>query len=521
MKDGAAFCSIGKMLGGSSGIGAMLYLRGNKRDYDQWAANGNRDWNWDNVLEYFKKSEDNHVESLANDTRYHGRGGPLKVNFFNSDVPIRKVLFEAVSELGYYLVDDLNAGQNLGFATIEGTVDNGTRCSSAKAFLIPAKSRNNLYIVKRAHVTELNFNSAGSVTGVKFQLAGRAITVYSEKEVILSAGAINTPQILMLSGIGTAEELSKYDIPVRQELPVGMNLQDHVYIQFAMTFNKSNSQPLQYIDYAGAWNQYNSYRNGTLSTVGVKDFAGFVSTVNDPSYPDIQYEVSYFYKQHPTLRAALLNLNYNDDTIESFVNANNAAEMVIWGVSLLHPKSRGRVALRSTDPFDKPKIYPNYLTEDEDAETLIRGIKILQNITSTTAFLSNKGELVELNVPGCRSFSYGTDDYWRCYVHYMSVSNYHVVGTARMGPASDVNAVVSDRLKVKGVTGLRVVDASIMPEIVGANTNAATMMIAEMGADFIKQDWTSKTADSSRRQDQLSINNIVKAITNIIPGTKS
>lgn len=490
-------------------MGAMLYLRGNKRDYDQWAANGNRDWNWDNVLQYFKKSEDNRDERLANDTNYHGRGGPLKVDFFKSDDPIKKILTQAVSELGYDVLDDLNAGQNLGFATIQGTVDNGTRCSSAKAYLIPA--RNNLYISRNSRVTELNYAS-GTVTGVTFRLGGRSLSVSSNMEVILSAGAISTPQILMLSGIGTVAELNKFAIPVRIDLPVGLNLQDHVLIPFAMTFNNSNSQP---IDLADASNQYNLYRNGTLSNIGATDFVGFVSTVNNPNYPDIQYEVVHFHKQDPNLREMLLKFNYNNDTIESFVNANNEAEMIIWGVSLLYPKSRGSVMLRSTNPFDKPLIYANYLSEDEDIATVIRGIKILQQIPATIAFKSNEGQVVNVNVPGCRSILYDSDAYWNCYVHYMSISNYNVVGTARMGPDSDVNAVVSDRLMVIGVNGLRVVDASIMPEMIGANTNAATIMIAEKGANFIKQDW-EMTVDS-RRPGQLNINNIVQVTANIMP----
>lgn len=478
------------MLGGTSSINAMIYIRGNRRDYDHWSELGNNGWEWENVLEYFKKSEDNRVEHVFADEKHHGRNGPLKVDSFNSVQMIKMILAEAVFELGYEEIFDCNGDKNLGFLTAQGTVDYGSRCSTVKAFLIPAMNRSNLHIVKHAHVTELDFHSDGSVKGVKFMVGEKKLTASANKEVILSAGALKTPQVLMLSGIGTQHQLNRHNITVRKELPVGLNLQDHLIVPYAMTFHRTTSEPISITDYADAVYQYSMYQVGRFSNIGSLDFVGFVSTVNDTRYPDIQYHVFHFKKKQPELRILLKTIGYKDEIVESFGRANDQAEIVIWAVTLLKPKSRGKVVLRSSDPFDSPKIYHNYLTETEDLETIVRGINILQNITSTSTFKIHEGEEVKVDLPECAKLIYGSQKYWRCYIRHLSISSYHAVGTAKMGPDNDLRSVVDDRLKVKGVKGLRVVDASIMPEIISGNTNAPTIMIGEKASAYIKEQWS-------------------------------
>lgn len=482
----------GKGLGGSSGINAMLYIRGNRRDYDRWAELGNEGWQGEKVLEYFKKSQDNRVEHVADNRVHHAIDGPLKVDSFSSIMMIKMILAEAVFELGYKEIFDCNADEHIGFITVQGTIDRGSRCSTAKAFLQVANDRPNIRIIKNAHVTNLEFRKNGSVKGVQFKIGNKILHATTKKEVILSAGALSTPKLLMLSGIGPHHQLAKHNITVRHELPVGFNLQDHLSVPYAMAFHRSNAMPLNVKDFADAVYQYSTYQVGLLATIGASDFMGFVSTVNDTQYPNIQYLVYHFHKNSPDLRLMFENYGYKDEIVESFVRANTKAELVVWAVTLLKPKSRGKIVLSSSDPMDPPKIYHNYLMERVDLETTVKGLNILRNISTTNTFAIHEGEVVHVTLPDCDKFDRESDKYWQCYVRHMGTTSHNPVGTAKMGPDSDMRAVVDAKLKVKGVRQLRVVDASIMPEIVSGNTNAPTIMIGEMASDFIKAEWEGK-----------------------------
>lgn len=484
------FWPRGKLLGGSSGINVMLYIRGNRRDYDHWEELGNPTWGWSSVLEYFKKSEDNRVPHVAADTKHHGVGGPLKVDTFNSVLPIKMILAEAVFELGYKEIYDCNGDENLGFLTAQGTVDKGTRCSSAKAFLSPAKDRPNLHVIKYAHVTELTYRKDGSVGGVRFTVQDNVFEALSRKEVVLSAGSLNTPQILMLSGIGPKHQLNKFNIKIRKELPVGHNLQDHLFIPYGIVFKKLTST-LDLSDIVDAAYQYSSYRVGLFSHVSSTDFMGFVNTMNDSKYPDIQYHTIHFQKQQPELLQLLNLLGYTDEITESFLKANAEAEIVLLISTLLNPKSIGQVELRSADPYESPIIHHNYLVEQDDVDTLIRSVRILRNLTNTKILKAKNAEAIRIKINHCDKIEYDSNAYWECYARHMSVTLYHPVGTAKMGPESDLRSVVDSTLKVKGVKGLRVADASIMPKIVSGNTNAPTIMIGEKAASFIKDEWSN------------------------------
>lgn len=484
------FWPFGKVLGGSSAINAMLYVRGNRRDYDYWAELGNPGWNWDNVLEYFKKSENILVDYLAADRKNHGVGGPLTVTNFNSVVAMKMILAECFFELGYKEIFDCNGDEHLGVLTSQVTAYNGARWSAAKGFLGPAKDRKNLHVIKHAHVTKLEFNEDGSVVGVNFLIDETIpMKAFARKEVILSAGAINTPQILMLSGIGPEKQLKKHNIPILHKLPVGKNLQDHPFVPIAFTVHKSTAQPFSTTDLADAMYQYVMHGTGMLSSTEVTDFIGFFSTVNDPKYPDIQIHTFNCKKHEPMVKILFTLFGFNDEIIESMVEANAKSEIVILISTLLNPKSRGSVKLRNSDPLAQPKIVHNYLLEKEDLETIVKGVQIIRNITNTEIYRAHEGEEVIVNLQQCKKFKYNSPEYWECYARHMTSTLYHPTGTAKMGPASDTEAVVDSTLKVKGVRGLRVIDASIMPKIVSGNTNAPTIMIAEKGAEFIKEEW--------------------------------
>jgi len=439
---------------------------------------------------YFKKSEDNQDDYINGDTQHHGTGGLLKVDYFDSQVAMRSIMIRCFEEVGYMPVVDINGDNYLGYTQAQVVAHKGQRFSAAKAFLIPAMDRPNLHIIKNAHVTNLEFNNDGSVKGVKF-LINESVeqSAIVRKEVVLSAGTINTPQILMNSGIGPKEHLTNLKIKLIKDLPVGKLLEDHVMIPYFLSFAKSSAIERRTRDIVDMVYQYLLQRKGELSDIGGTDFIGFFSTVNHPLYPDIQYHMLYAYQNEPMLATVLNLFGYEDEIVESIVATNRYSETVIFFVTLLNPKSKGRIELRSADPFDPPKIYHNYLAEQEDVDTLMRGIRILRVLAHSETFNMYEGEDIKPKLTKCNKFKYDSDLYWDCYIRYMSTTLYHPTGTAKMGPDTDKQAVVDSELRVKGVKGLRVADASIMPKIVSGNTNAPTIMIGEKAADFIKEEY--------------------------------
>lgn len=487
--------TAGKLLGGTGSINDMIYLRGNPGDYDAWASLGNPSWSFDKVLPYFVKSEDNQHQPFVKRKRnkFHSNQGPNIVDYFHSGDTSTQVFKDAARELHYEIADDLTAKEHLGFAVVQGIVKKGVRQSTAKSFLVPAKDRTNLHIIKKGLVTQvlLTEDEEPLATGVKLYVGGKRFIAKATKEVILSAGAIGTPHLLMLSGIGPVKNIRKY-VKVRQNLPVGDNLQDHVNVPLFIKFNVTSQLAGQeFLD-----NYYNYLKGGigSLGNVGAYDFTGFINTVDSSAkYPNIQFTHDTFNTNDIRFDAFLVGLDLKDTVKMQIKEIAEQFNTAVIKVVLLKPKSRGKVRLESQFAAEKPKVIAGHLASKQDMDTLLAGVRAYLKILDTKAVTSAGISRMPLKMDICDDFEAGSDAYWECYIMHFAAGAHHVVGTAKMGPETDKKAVVDPTLKVKGVKGLRVIDASVMPEIISSGTHAATMMIAEKGSDFVKESWSTKS----------------------------
>lgn len=498
----------GKLLGGSSSIGRMLYTRGNRYDYDNWEKLGNKNWHYEEILDYFKKAE--HLEDPAvfsNDTLayYHGTGGFLTVGLFNSKDPVIPILKQAAAEMENNETIDLNGPTTFGFVSSHATVKNGERMNLAKAYLTPIRDRPNYYLMKNAFVTKILIDSQKRAYGVEYHYKNDKTprTVHAIKEVILSAGTVNTAKLLMLSGIGPTKHLTSLGIPVVQHLHVGCNLQDHVtFVGMVVTINVTKS-PCPNDENLKAF-QYLTRRNGDLSEINASELLGFVAVQKDSPIPDIEI-FCYHVEQNDVekLERFTKTISLNDETTEMYKTLIKESDIIIFMPVLLRPKSRGKVRLKSKDPFDKPLIYARYLTEEEDREVFLAGIKYVAEFVNTPTIKRYEGELRELPFDDCEELEFDTDEYWYCVMSYLVTTFNDPVGTAKMGPMNDSLAVVDSNLSVKGIKSLRVADASIMPVIPSGNIMAPTIMIAEKAADIIKLEHSTSQSNDVTRLSEL------------------
>jgi choline dehydrogenase-like flavoprotein len=449
-----------KMLGGCSSMNAMVYIRGNRRDYDEWAENGAEGWGYDDVLPYFRKSEDNERGEDA----YHGVGGPLTVRESRSMNPLADAFIEAAKQAGHEENEDFNSARQEGVGRYQTTQNNGMRASTAVRFLHPAMGRENLTVITEAMALKILFDG-DRASGVQIERAGEIEEVHAAREVILSAGAYQSPQLLMLSGIGPADQLPLLQIEVKKDLPVGQGLQDHCMtlinwktdLESLMTaLTPENIELLQ------------TEGRGPLSS-HIAEAGGFMRTRPGLDAPDCQFHCA------PVL--------FYDEGLGAPVEHG-----VAFGPGVIKPTSRGSVTLRTASPYSKPRIVHNYLSTDEDRQTILAGVRIALEIAQQDAMQR------VITGPFVAPEPSATDEGLWEFIRANTMTIYHPTSTCAIG------SVVDPRLRVHGIEGLRVVDASVMPSVVRGNTNAPTIMIAEKAADMIGEDaGTTAAATSATR----------------------
>ncbi|VVC32223.1 Glucose-methanol-choline oxidoreductase,Glucose-methanol-choline oxidoreductase, N-terminal,Glucose- [Cinara cedri] len=480
----------GKVMGGSSVLNYMIYTRGNRRDYDAWADAGNFGWNSDIVHKYFLKSEDANI--TLQDPDFHQKGGLLSI----SEIPFKSILAKSFVQAGYeagYPVRDLNGRSQIGFNFHQLTMKNGLRHSTNVAFIHPVIKRKNLHIRKNSQVTKILFDETGrKAIGVEYYRKKKKYRVLAKKEVIISGGAINSPQLLMLSGIGPKNHLISKGIKVLRDLPVGRNLMDHVALgglQFIVNDTNTISRD-KILGNANIIHDYLKYHNGPITIPGGTEALAFFDLKqpnNADGHPNLELLfINGALGSDETLRK---NFGINDTLYNSAFKKIEQKNAYMILPMIMRPKSKGWIELKDQNPFRYPAIYPNYFSDESDLDIIVGGVRISQQLLETNAMKRINATLWDAPILGCKHFKFDSDEYWKCAARHLPFTIYHLSGTCKMGPIGDPTAVVDPNLRVQGFEGLRVIDASIMPEVPAAHTNAPTIMIAEKGSDLIKKSW--------------------------------
>lgn len=473
----------GKVMGGSSSINYLIFTRGNKLDYDEWEHLGNPGWSYHHVLPYFRKLEHNMDPEFAADHKYHGTSGPLSIEQFSYQDENVNAILQGWKEMGFPEIDQ-NNGEQIGVMLLQNTVKDGVRASTNAEYIRPIRNnRENLVVRIQSHVTRIMIDQKQKKAfGVEYVKNGEVKYALATKEVIVSAGSINSPKVLMSSGVGPAEELAQFGIPLIKDLRVGYNLQDHVTVD-GLVFSLTNRTIRNVNEFERDLEYYLNTHRGPLSSTGPLQVNVFLqSAYADDERPDLQFsfdtcDVNNFYSDPIlTMQTSVFPLAYYTGFMVRPI--------------LLHPRSRGVVMLNQTDPiWGDPTIYANTFTVEPDLRTMVEAIRIAIRLLDTHAMEHLGARLVTTPLPACRNFDFDTDVYWECVATEYTSTLYHPVGTCRMGPKEDPNSVVDHELRVHGVKRLRVIDSSIMPNIIRGNTNVPTIMIAEKASDMVKQAW--------------------------------
>uniref|UniRef100_T1ILS9 Glucose-methanol-choline oxidoreductase N-terminal domain-containing protein n=1 Tax=Strigamia maritima TaxID=126957 RepID=T1ILS9_STRMM len=486
----------GKVLGGSSTINYMLYVRGNKNDYDAWARLGNTGWAYKDVLPYFLKSEDfSSSLTRSGNEPYHRKGGYLSVNEAPWHTPLARAFVKSGETIGYQETD-INGARQTGFTIAPGTLRKGARCSTAKAFIRPANSRKNLYVSLKSHATKILFDKNKRAVGVVYHKDGEERIARARREVILSAGATNSPQLLMLSGVGPRQHLEELQIPIIADLPgVGGNMQDHIGAGIVFTVEKPVSVVQSRYENSYYVGQWALFGKGPLTVLGGIEGLAFINTRyanKSMDWPDIQY---HFVSGSPAAdsgRQIRRMMGFSDKFWNGYFEPISGKDSFMFSTTLLRPRSNGTVRLQSKNPFDPPLLDPKYLTDQQDVNVMVDGIKIAIALGLSEPFQKYGVKLHDTLFPTCLHEKPYSDGYWGCVARTYTATIYHPVGTCKMGRSWDPLAVVDPHLRVYGVKNLRVIDASIMPLIVSGNTNAPSIMIGERGSDLVKEYWTKR-----------------------------
>ncbi|XP_045480484.1 glucose dehydrogenase [FAD, quinone]-like isoform X2 [Harmonia axyridis] len=463
----------GKSVGGSGAINGIMYIRGHKEDYDKWEQLGNPGWSYQNITYYFKKSENSQISDAETD--YHGFAGPINNCYSTPESPLVQAFIDANKELGSNYID-VNGGQSEGVGRCQSSALFGKRVSAASSYLQPALNRVNLNLTTKALATKILIDKE-KTRGVLFAKNGKMYKALADKEVIISGGAINTPQLLMLSGIGPSEELKKHNINVIKVAPVGKTMRDH--IAFNQVFFKTNHTeeliPLR--------DQIRDYLHG----YGVLTTSFSSKALSFKKFGDNQIE---YILVSPSGRAKKIGAprNYNKDVVE-FLKTFDGSSNIVLSTILLNPKSTGGITLKSANPLDFPEVDIGIFSSEEDLGTLYEGVRYAQKLGRTEAF-QKFNVRQNFKFQACEQHGYDTKEFWFCAMRYLAFNGYHMSSTARMGPKDDPMAVVDSELRVYGVENLRVIDCSIMPDTVSGHTNAIAFAIGEKGADMIKNHYS-------------------------------
>jgi choline dehydrogenase len=449
----------GRVLGGCSSINGMIYMRGQRRDYEEWVALGNPGWGWDDVLPQYKRSEDHHRGA----DQAHGTGGEWRVEAQRLSWEILDAFRDAAAQVGIPKIDDFNRGDNLGCAYFEVNQKRGVRWNASKAFLRPVSRRPNLSVLTEAQVERLRIDNK-RVVGVEFRQHGERVFAQARLETVLAAGAIGSPQILQLSGIGPAALLRQFGIPLIHELEgVGENLQDH--LQLRMAFKVRGTRTL------------NTAANSMVGKIAMG--LQYFLTKRGPMTMSPS-QLGAFAKSNPSEASANLEYHVQPLSLDKFGEPLHSFPAFTASVCNLRPESRGFVRIKSADPLEHPAIHPNYLAAEADRKVAADSLRLTRAIVAAPAL---RRFAPEEFMPG---EGYQTDEELATAAGDIGTTIFHPVGTCKMG--TDRMAVVDHRLRLRGIAGLRVVDASIMPTITSGNTNSPTLMIAEKGADMIRED---------------------------------